>query len=414
MVHLSDEVNRMGPLIDAELERVDRKHAQLTQLSGDLVDALGLYHTLMREQPFSGAGKMGYGYQPPSTPMVSPCSPTEFHLTLIINAGLLHINDLLEATSCPVHSFADDSTLRTASSSRAPIPATQIRNERRRNVDNINMDLATIFEWGSNNLVEFNANKTQVCFFSRKADLTVPNISFSGVTIPLKTSILMLGITISSNLSWDNHCSTQTYPETVRFCPKKGNSSRGDASLTNSLTSLEHRRKVGDLALFYRYFYGRCSPEISTIVPPLAVPARLTVTTDTTRPADSDDSAIIDNITLVDFKVLSLQIKKLQAGYMSPVSPGIPRVYNIKFQQGFPPGMHMGPPPGMPHQPHDRPQFAMPPQPGLPPQQFHPMMAAGQGSIPPGRLPPTVGQMGGPQMHMHQHEQQLAHYPGPG
>lgn len=43
------EVNRMGPLIDMELEQVDRKHAHLTQLSADLVDALNLYHTLMRE-----------------------------------------------------------------------------------------------------------------------------------------------------------------------------------------------------------------------------------------------------------------------------------------------------------------------------------------------------------------------------
>lgn len=39
----------MGPLIDAALEKVDRRHAQLTQLSSDLVDALNLYHTLMRE-----------------------------------------------------------------------------------------------------------------------------------------------------------------------------------------------------------------------------------------------------------------------------------------------------------------------------------------------------------------------------
>lgn len=41
----------MGPLIDAALEKVDRRHAQLTQLSSDLVDALNLYHTLMREPP---------------------------------------------------------------------------------------------------------------------------------------------------------------------------------------------------------------------------------------------------------------------------------------------------------------------------------------------------------------------------
>ncbi|KAG5898379.1 hypothetical protein JTB14_015810 [Gonioctena quinquepunctata] len=78
--------------------------------------------------------------------------------TLLINAGvpqgsmlaptlfLLHINDLLKATSCPVHSFADDSTLHTAFSSRAPISARETRNERGRNVNNINMDLATILE----------------------------------------------------------------------------------------------------------------------------------------------------------------------------------------------------------------------------------------------------------------------------
>ena len=39
----------MGPLIDAALEKTDRQHATLTQLSSDLVDALNLYHTLMRE-----------------------------------------------------------------------------------------------------------------------------------------------------------------------------------------------------------------------------------------------------------------------------------------------------------------------------------------------------------------------------
>ncbi|XP_067007912.1 signal transducing adapter molecule 1 isoform X2 [Anabrus simplex] len=49
LLSLEDQVNAMGPLIDQELERVDRKHAQLTQLSADLVDALNLYHTLMRE-----------------------------------------------------------------------------------------------------------------------------------------------------------------------------------------------------------------------------------------------------------------------------------------------------------------------------------------------------------------------------
>ncbi|CAL7939952.1 unnamed protein product [Xylocopa violacea] len=49
MLDLEEQVTAMGPLIDAALEKVDRRHAQLTQLSSDLVDALNLYHTLMRE-----------------------------------------------------------------------------------------------------------------------------------------------------------------------------------------------------------------------------------------------------------------------------------------------------------------------------------------------------------------------------
>lgn len=60
----------MGPLIDAELERVDKKNAQLTQLSTELVNALGLYHHLMREQPTSANDKMLYNFPPPNTSMV--------------------------------------------------------------------------------------------------------------------------------------------------------------------------------------------------------------------------------------------------------------------------------------------------------------------------------------------------------
>ncbi|XP_049802219.1 signal transducing adapter molecule 1 isoform X1 [Schistocerca nitens] len=72
MLRLEEQVNTMGPLIDQELERVDRKHAQLTQLSTDLVEALNLYHTLMREPaPMSGQYHtmpklFGYPHQAPA------------------------------------------------------------------------------------------------------------------------------------------------------------------------------------------------------------------------------------------------------------------------------------------------------------------------------------------------------------
>ena len=38
----------MAPTIDQELEQIDRKHAQLERLSGDLVEALNLYHSVSR------------------------------------------------------------------------------------------------------------------------------------------------------------------------------------------------------------------------------------------------------------------------------------------------------------------------------------------------------------------------------
>jgi hypothetical protein len=76
MLNVSEQVNAMGPLIDQELEKVDRKHAQLTQLSSNLVEALNLYHTLMREpaapQSYHAIPKqMNYNYSlPPSAQVI--------------------------------------------------------------------------------------------------------------------------------------------------------------------------------------------------------------------------------------------------------------------------------------------------------------------------------------------------------
>ena len=38
-------------------------------------------------------------------------------------------------------------------------------------------------------------------------------------------------------------------------------------NLTNSFQPLFHRRLVGDLSIFYRYFHGHCSQEIRDIIP---------------------------------------------------------------------------------------------------------------------------------------------------
>lgn len=43
-----------------------------------------------------------------------------------------------------------------------------------------------------------------------------------------------------------------------------------DESIINSYQTLEHRRSVAVLSLFYRYFHGDCSTEIFNIIPNLA------------------------------------------------------------------------------------------------------------------------------------------------
>ncbi|KAG5677617.1 hypothetical protein PVAND_007359 [Polypedilum vanderplanki] len=64
MLRLEHFVTQMGPLIDSELERVDRKHAQLTQLSSDLIDTINLYHSLMRDTE-KAPMRMLNNYPPP-------------------------------------------------------------------------------------------------------------------------------------------------------------------------------------------------------------------------------------------------------------------------------------------------------------------------------------------------------------
>lgn len=74
MYILEAQVNQMLPLIDCELERVDRHHAKLTQLSSNLVDAINMYHTLMRESDLQMTGYQmnqmpPHMYRQPGQPM---------------------------------------------------------------------------------------------------------------------------------------------------------------------------------------------------------------------------------------------------------------------------------------------------------------------------------------------------------
>ncbi|XP_059480632.1 signal transducing adapter molecule 1 [Neocloeon triangulifer] len=83
---LEKQVGAMGPLIDEELEKIDRRHASLTQLASELTDSLNMYHSLMREnivkpvqpewtpymQPPQLYGQQYSQQMPPGPPMYPP------------------------------------------------------------------------------------------------------------------------------------------------------------------------------------------------------------------------------------------------------------------------------------------------------------------------------------------------------
>ena len=248
--------------------------------------------------------------------------------TLKINAGvpqgsvlsptlfLLHINDLLSLTKNPIYSYADDSSLISTYSSEKPISTAGSRLLRQQQIDSINDDLKTILEWGSRNLVCFNAKKTQMVAFSRKKDnQDLPDIIMEGRALTSQSRLSMLGVDACANLSWDEHVrgiaraasqklgflfrakryftpdqllilyKAQIRP-TLEYCSHVWGSAPkhtlalldtiqkravrlvGNESLTGSLHSLEHRRKVGDLTLYYRFFHGNCSAELAALIPP--------------------------------------------------------------------------------------------------------------------------------------------------
>ena len=50
----------------------------------------------------------------------------------------------------------------------------------------------------------------------------------------------------------------------------------GADKVTNSITSLGHRRNVSSIVLFYKYYFGKCSSGLSELIPPPQVFARKT------------------------------------------------------------------------------------------------------------------------------------------
>ena len=184
-------------------------------------------------------------------------------------------------------------------------------------------DLTVIEKWGKDNLVSFNQSKTKQAVISRKPIQNFPAVFMNGDKLDTSASFRQLGLSLSSNLTWKTHIhslarhasqklgflarargffssshllsiyKSQIHPS-LEYCshvwggaPKstlclldkvqsKAIHLINNPNLTKSLQPLSHRRLVGDLSIFYRYFNGRCSQKIRDII---AIPLRRVRTT---------------------------------------------------------------------------------------------------------------------------------------
>ena len=166
-------------------------------------------------------------------------------------------------------------------------------------------------------IVNFNAVKTQCCLISRRVDKNLQDISFDSNSLEFNDKISMLGVTLGSDLSWNDHITITAkaaerklgllfrsrryytpsqlltlYRAQIRPCLEYGShlwrgapkhslatldaiqkreiKLIGDPTLTNSLNSLAHRRTISALSLYCGYYHGVCSVELKSIIPPKA------------------------------------------------------------------------------------------------------------------------------------------------
>ena len=231
---------------------------------------------------------------------------------------LLYINDLPDVIVSKLVMYADDTTL--FNSNERPKSSTQ---QRQQLCDALNKDLQAISEWGSQWLVAFNSSKTQSILHSRlKGNGVQPSLQMTNSTIQESSAISLLGLTVSSDLSWKTYIQNVSkkaaqrigslyrasrylppesilhlYKATIRplmeYCchlwagapkthlhlldrvEKRAKNLIGQP-LANELLPLSVRRDVASLSLFYRYYFGRCSSALSESIPKPKVFSRST------------------------------------------------------------------------------------------------------------------------------------------
>ena len=220
---------------------------------------------------------------------------------------LLYIHDLSDDVICNIAIYVDDTTLYSKCHQASDLwKQLELASE-------LESDLQDTVDWGKKWFVDFNAGKTQLVSFEQSNNTGANDLKMDGSVLDKKLSFKMLWLTFSSKLDWGSYiisiatttskkigaliCSMKflspevaldLYKSTIRSCMEycchvwagapsyylelldklqKRICRAAGPSLAASLECLTHCRNVASLNLFYRYYFGRCSSELTQLVP---------------------------------------------------------------------------------------------------------------------------------------------------
>jgi hypothetical protein len=214
-----------------------------------------------------------------------------------------------------IHCYADDSTVHGRYLGRPNAGRAVTDEQREFLVNELNRVLDLINKWGSNNLVEFNAMKTQVCAFSAKTSQFPSLPVLQGTPLGLCDILSMLGMELRCNLNQNRYIESLIsmaskklgilnkvrrfftpdqlcllYKTQVRSCveycshlwdgsakypldaldrlQRRAVRIIDDEEVTRHLEPLQLRRDISSLSVFYRLFHEESSEELFALIPP--------------------------------------------------------------------------------------------------------------------------------------------------
>ena len=81
----------------------------------------------------------------------------------------------------------------------------ELDDKRRSMHMSLSEDLQIILDWGTKNLVQFNASKTKSCSLSHKKSNNTHTIFMNGTSLQNKESFNLVGVSFKHDLSWLRH-----------------------------------------------------------------------------------------------------------------------------------------------------------------------------------------------------------------